>query len=117
MRARDQVWLTRRREGAKAARSLRLLTGAHPGGEAPWHRVQIDSTPCDIRLVREGDGAVIGRPTVTFALDLYSRVVLGFSVLLEAASTVTVATCLYHACLPKEGWLARCGLGRVHWPA
>lgn len=116
VRARDQAWLTRRREGEKAARSLRLLTGAHPGAEAPWRRVQIDSTPCDIRLVREGDRAVIGRPTVTFALDLYSRVLLGFSVLLEAASTVTVATCLAHACLPKEGWLVRRGLGRLHWP-
>ncbi len=55
MCARDEAWLTRRREGEKAARSLRLLTGAHPSAEAPWRRVQIDSTPCDIRLVREGD--------------------------------------------------------------
>jgi len=45
-----------------------------------------------------------------------SRVVLGFSVSLEAASTVTVATCLAHACLPKEDWLARRQLGGVHWP-
>jgi putative transposase len=50
--------------------------------------VQLDATPCDIRLVREADRTVIGRPTVTFAIDLYSRVVLGFSVSLEAASTV-----------------------------
>jgi putative transposase len=116
VRARDQVWLMRRREGAKAARALRLLTGAHPGAATPWERVQLDATPCDIRLVREADRTVIGRPTVTFAIDLYSRVVLGFSVSLEAASTVTVATCLVHACLPKEDWLARRQLGGVHWP-
>ena len=106
----------RRREGTKAARALRLLTGAHPGAASTWERVQLDATPCDIRLVREADRTVIGRPTVTFAIDLYSRVVLGFSVSLEAASTVTVATCLAHACLPKADWLARRQLGGVHWP-
>ena len=81
---------------------MRLLTGAHPGAAAPWARVQIDSTACDIGLVREADRTVIGRPTVTFALDLYSRAVLGFSVSLQGASTLTVASCLAHACLPKR---------------
>ncbi|MGO9470175.1 MAG: hypothetical protein ACLQVF_39240, partial [Isosphaeraceae bacterium] len=116
VRDRDQAWLVRRREGPKAARALRLLTGAHPGAGAPWERAQTDSTPCDIRLVRETDRTVVGRPTVTFAIDLYSRVVLGFSVSLEAASTITVATCLAHACLPKEDWLARRDLTGIHWP-
>lgn len=116
VRDRDQAWLTRRREGPKAARPLRLLTGAHPGAGAPWERVQIDSTPCDILLVREEDRAVIGRPNFTVAIDLYSRVVPGFSVALEAASTVTVATCLTHACLPKEDWLVKRDLASVHWP-
>jgi putative transposase len=117
VRAHDQAWLARRREGAKAARGLRLLTGAHPGADAPWDRVQIDSTPCDILLVREDDRTVIGRPTATFAIDIYSRAVLGFSVSLEAASTLTVATCLVHACLPKDDWLARRDLSGVRWPA
>ncbi len=116
VRDRDQAWLTRRRQGPKAARALRLLTGAHPGASAPWERVQIDSTPCDILLVREADRMMIGRPNFTIAVDVYSRVVPGFSVALEAASTVTVATCLAHACLPKEDWLARRDLGSVHWP-
>lgn len=107
MRARDQQWLVRRRAGAKKASALRLLTGAHPGAEAPWARTQVDSTRCDIRLVREGNRAVIGRATVTLALDLYSRVIAGFSALLEAPSTITVATCLAHACLPAERGLAR----------
>jgi putative transposase len=47
---------------------------------------------------------------------MFSRAVLGFSVSLEAASTLTVATCLAHACLPKDEWLARRDLPRVHWP-
>ncbi len=116
VRARDQVWLVRRREGAGKARSLGLLIGAHPGATAPWERVQIDSTPCDIRLVREVERTVIGRPTVTFAIDIYSRTILGFSVSLQSASTVTVATCLAHACLPKQDWLAQRNLAGVHWP-
>ena len=114
--ARDQVWLMRRREGWGKARSLRLLTGAHPGAAAPWERVQIDSTPCDIRLVREHDRTVIGRPNIAFAIDIYSRTILGFSVSLQNASTVTIATCLAHACLPKQDWLGRHDLSGVHWP-
>lgn len=116
VRAADQAWLTRKRHGSGAARAMRLLTGAHPGAVAPWERVQIDSTPCDIRLVREDDRTAIDRPTTTFAIDLFSRTVLGFSVSLEAASTITVATCLEQACLPKEDWLARRNLTGIHWP-
>ena len=112
----DLQWLTRRREGGGKARALRLLTGAHPGALAPWARVQIDSTRCDLCLVRESDRTSIGRPTVTFALDLYSRVVLGFAVSLDGTSTVTTARCLEHACLPKDEWLAMRGLTQVHWP-
>lgn len=116
VRARDQVWLVRRREGQSKARSLRLLTGAHPGAAAPWERVQIDSTPCDIRLVREVERTVIGRPTITFAIDIYSRTIFGFSVSLQSASTITVATYLAHACLPKQDWLAQRDLAGLHWP-
>jgi putative transposase len=100
VRERDQAWLVRRREGAGKARSLALLTGSHPGADAPRERVQVDSTPCDIRLVRERERTVIGRPTLTLAIDIYSRAILGFSVSLQGASTVTVAICLVHACLP-----------------
>jgi putative transposase len=112
----DRQWLTRRREGSGKARTVRLLTGAHPGVEAPWACVQIDSTPCDLCLVREPDRMPIGRPIATFALDLYSRAVLGFIVSLEGASTATTARCLEHACLPKDDWLAARGLTQVHWP-
>ena len=116
VRASDQAWLVRKRRDPQAGRAARLLTGSHPGARAPWQRVQIDSTPCDILLVTAGDRQVIGRPNVTFAIDLFSRAVPGFSVSLEAASTLTVATCLAHACLPKDEWLARRDLPRVHWP-
>ena len=94
--------------GLGKARALRLLTGGDHGAGAPWERVQIDSTPCDIRLVREQDRTVIGRPNITFAIGLYGRTILGFSVSLQAASTITVATCLAQACLPEQDWLMSC---------
>ncbi|WP_165943618.1 Mu transposase C-terminal domain-containing protein [Roseicella aquatilis] len=112
----DRAWLAGRREGGARRRALRLLTGAHPAAEAPWACVQIDSTPSDVQLVREADRAVIGRATATFALDLYSRAILGLSVSLDAPSTVTVASCLEQACLPKDDWLARRGLAHLCWP-
>jgi putative transposase len=123
VRTSDQARLIRQRRALprvlgrpQAGRAVRLLTGSHPGAQAPWQRVQIDSTPCDILLVTAGDRQVVGRPNVTFAIDVFSRAVLGFSVSLEAASTLTVATCLAHACLPKDEWLAQRDLPRVHWP-
>ena len=105
VRARDQVWLVRRREGWRKARSLRLLTGADAGATRHGNGSRWTARPCDIRLVREHDRTVIGRPNVTFAIDVYSRTTLGFSVSLQSASTVTVATCLARAC--AETGLAR----------
>jgi putative transposase len=56
------------------------------------------------------------RPNITFAIDIYSRVILGFSASLQSASTLTVATCLAHTCLAKQDWLAQRDLTGVHWP-
>ena len=61
VRDQDQTWLPRQREGPKAARTLRLLTGAHPGASAPWQRVRINSTSCDVLLVRE-EGRIVLAP-------------------------------------------------------
>lgn len=114
--ARDPAWLARRRGEPAKARALRLLTGAHPGASAPWDRVQVDATRCDLRLVRHADRAVVGRAILTVALDLYSRAICGFSVLLEGAGNVSVAACLAHACLPKDEWLRGLGHGDLRWP-
>jgi len=45
----------------------------------PLERVQIDQTRIDVVVVNEGDRLPIGRPWLTLAIDVASRVFLGFS--------------------------------------
>ena len=77
--------------------------------------LQVDHTPVDVIVVDEEDRLPIGRPWLTLAIDVASRVVAGFTVSLEAPSTVSVALALTHAVLPKETWLADRDLD-VEWP-
>jgi transposase InsO family protein len=53
----------------------------------PLERVQIDHTRIDVVVVNEGDRLPIGRPWLTLAIDVASRVVLGFSVSLETVAS------------------------------
>ena len=49
------------------------------------------------------------------AIDVATRVIVGFYVSLEAPSSTSVALCLTQAVLPKESWLAQRGLD-CSWP-
>jgi putative transposase len=62
--------------------------------------VEIDHTPVDI-LVVDDKGMVIGRPTITFVFDRYSRCVLGYHLSLAGHGTPAVFEALRHAMLPK----------------
>jgi putative transposase len=67
--------------------------------------VQIDHSPVDVIVVDEVHRLPIGRPWPTLAIDVATRVVVGFYVSLEAPSSTSVALCLTQAVLPKEFWL------------
>ncbi len=77
--------------------------------------VQIDHTPVDVIVVDEAHRLPIGRPWLTLAIDVATRVVVGFYVSLEAPSSTSVALCLTHAVLPKEAWLKARALACT-WP-
>ena len=68
--------------------------------------VQIDHTPIDVQVVDEASRQCIGRPWLTLAVDVATRVICGFHVTLQAPSQLSVALCLTHAVLSKEGWLS-----------
>ncbi len=48
----------------------------------------------------------IGRPYLTLAIDVFSRVVVGYYLSLDAPSVMSIAMCVSQAVLPKEKWLA-----------
>jgi putative transposase len=76
---------------------------------------QIDHTPMDVIVVDEEHRQPIQRPSLTVVIDVYSRMVLGFSIYLEKPSAFTVGMAISHAILPKENWLAGVGV-QAEWP-
>ena len=64
-------------------------------------RVTMDHTPADIIVVDDNSMLPLGRPTITSALDEYSRCPMGFYSGFEPPSCLSVLRCLKHAILPK----------------
>jgi putative transposase len=64
-------------------------------------RVEIDHTVIDLLIVDEEDRLVIGRPTLTYAIDVYTGMPFGIYLGFEPPSYYTVASCLLHGILPK----------------
>lgn len=112
----DQADLMRRREGSDKSEPVFLAT---PGGlqaAAPLDIVQIDHTKVDVTVVDPVTRLPIGRPTLTLAIDVNTRMALGFYLSLEAPSLTAVALCLTHAVIDKTAWLAARGIA-ADWPA
>lgn len=98
----DRVQLERR-HGARAAREAYDPTLGHLSAPHPLAIVQIDHTPLDILLVDEQDRTcVVGRPWITLAMDVFSRMVVGFHVSFDPPGVMGTGLCLAHAILPKE---------------
>jgi len=104
------------RQGAKVAcEKFTPLRGSFPGANHPLDVIQIDHTPADLIIVDDIYRKPIGRPTITIAIDVFSRVVMGFNMWLEAPGGASLGMCMLHALLPKEKWLADRGL-KAEWP-
>ena len=104
------------REGAKAARQRFAPVTGENKAELPLDVVQIDHTPADIILVDSFERKPIGRPWVTLAIDVASRMVTGYHVSFEAPSRLSVALCLTRAVAPKAELLTDLDCA-VPWPA
>jgi putative transposase len=106
-----------RGRGYKEKANNRFLpaAGSFPNADYPLAVVQIDHTPADIILVDDVYRKPIGRPWITLAMDVHSRMVTGYYLSFDAPSETSVAMCVAHSVLPKEDWLA---LHRVdaQWP-
>lgn len=105
------------REGRKAARGRHdLARGQHPDVLHPLDEVQMDHTPSDYCIVDEVYRKPIdGAQTLTVALDINTRCVLGFTLTLEAPSVRVAGACMAHAILPKERFLQEVGVD-ASWP-
>jgi putative transposase len=89
--------------------------GTIPGADFPLAIVEIDHTPVDIILVDDVHRKPIGRPWISLAIDVHSRMVTGYYLSFDPPSETSVAMCVAHSILPKEEWLLlhRCD---AEWP-
>ncbi len=78
--------------------------------------LQIDHTPMDVIVVDQQKRRPIGRPWLTLAIDVRTRMVAGFHVSLWSPSTISLSLVLSQAVLPKASWLADRELQTLDWP-
>jgi putative transposase len=98
-------FVTRRRHGTKASRDAWGPVGGCYHVAEPLAVMQIDHTRVDVIAVTDGERKPLGRPWLTLAIDVATRIVLGMFVSFDAPSITSVCLTLTHACLPKSRWL------------
>lgn len=98
----DRYEVTKGRYGKRAAdRMFRAyVSGINPS--RPLERVEIDSTRLNLMVVDEETGMPIGRPTLTVAIDDYTKMILGFYLSFDGEGALPLLQCLQHAILPKD---------------
>lgn len=103
------------RKGSQAARAFEPLAGNFPTPDGALGVVQIDHTKVDVILVDDLTRQPVGRPWITVAIDIFSRMIAGFYVSFDPPGAMSTGLCLAHAMLPKRIWLAKYGV-TTPWP-
>ena len=111
----EQLRVARRFGSKKAENQYGVNEGAFPHADYPLAVIQIDHTPIDLILVDDEYRLPIGRPWITLAIDVYSRMVVGVYVSFDPPSATSTGICLSHAILPKDNWLAQHDIA-ASWP-
>lgn len=71
----------------------------------PLAVVQMDHTRLNVHVLSEDLRLLIGRPWITVAFDVFTRMVVGIYIGLDDPSSLTTGQCLAHAILPKQAYL------------
>jgi len=111
----EQIYLRRRYSPRIAKQKYQPLRGGFPGGNFPNAVVQIDHTPVDIILVDEKHRLPIGRPYLTIAIDVATKMLTGFYLTLDPPSALSAGLCIAHSVMRKEHWLAKRDI-HAEWP-
>ncbi|WP_439449267.1 Mu transposase C-terminal domain-containing protein [Stenotrophomonas sp. ATs4] len=92
------------------------IRGSFPDANHPYSVIQIDHTPANVIVVDEVSRLPIGRPYLTLAIDVSTRLVAGLYLSMDPPSSVAVGLCLSQAICQKREYLANLGVGG-EWPA
>lgn len=117
IKAKNQRLLYELRYGKEAASQKYGTRPGHKITERPLEWVQFDHTVVDLLIVDHRDRKnIIGRPWVSMAICLHTRVVLGFYLSLLPPSAVSVAMLIENCVLPKDKLLQSMELDQNLWP-
>jgi putative transposase len=103
-----------RRGDQRAMAATRAVPGEYRVSR-PLEIVQLDHTRVDVVVVDEETREPVGRPWITLAMDVFSRMVTGFYLTMEAPSRLSISLCLLHAVFDKTAWLAERQID-AKWP-
>jgi putative transposase len=96
------------RYGAQVARDkFEPIKSSFPGADFPLSVVQIDHTKIDLILVDEHYRRPFLRPWLTLAMDVYSRMVLGFNISFDTPGEMGTGLCIANSILQKDIWLEK----------
>jgi len=99
-----------KRRGQKEANSKNAPATTNFVTHRPMEVVQFDHTVADIMLVDSINGEELGRPILTVAIDLYTRLVVGIHLDFFGPSVENVTETLVKVCFDKQPILDRLGV-------
>lgn len=104
----------RKRQDTSALSKLLAVPGEF-GATRPLDVVQIDHTLVDVFVVDAENRLAMARPWLTLAIDVHTRMVLGYHLSLDEPSVVSVGLCLLNAVFDKAALLEEKGVDAA-WP-
>ena len=104
----------RKRRDEAAIKATTPVPGRYTASR-PLEVIQIDHTLVDLVVVDEETRAPLTRPWVTFAIDVFTRMIVGFHLSMDPPSRLSVSLCLLHAVYDKTAWLKEREID-AYWP-
>jgi putative transposase len=106
--------MARKRRDTAAIKATTPVPGQYKASR-PLEVVQIDHTLVDLVVVHEETRAPLRRPWLTLAIDVFTRMIIGFYLSMDPPSRLSVSLCLLHAVYDKTAWLKEREIDAV-WP-
>lgn len=102
----DYMVLSKRNDKKSTDALYKPIKGKFPGATHPLSVIQIDHTSLDVILVDEKNRQPLGRPWITVAIDVYSRMIPGYYISMDAPGAIGTGICIANSILPKDNWMA-----------
>lgn len=107
----------RRRYTADEVDNMHRTALSTVGTRYPLERVEVDHTPLDVLVVHKITRETLGRPWITIAIDVRTRMILGFYITMRNPSINSLLECIRQSILPKDTLLKQLPDTIAEWPA